>query len=49
MVDRMTGQVSAISLPEFDSYLFAVSWYRDYVAYCCVSDDGKNFLPSSFR
>ena len=41
MVDRMTGRVSAINLPEFDAFYSAASWYRDYVAYCGVSDDGK--------
>ena len=41
MVDRVTGRVSAINLPEFDFYYSAASWYRDYVAYCGVADDGK--------
>jgi hypothetical protein len=41
MVDRVTGRVSAINLPEFDAFYSAASWYRDYVAYCGVSDDGK--------
>lgn len=41
LVDRMTGRVSAIALPEFDAFYSAASWYRDYAAYCGVSDDGK--------
>lgn len=41
LVDRMTGRVSAINLPEFDALYSAASWYRDYVAYCGVADDGK--------
>jgi len=41
MVDRVTGRVSAINLPEFDVYYSPASWYRDYVAYCGVADDGK--------
>ena len=41
LIDRVTGRVSAINLPAFDPYLSAASWYRDYVAYCGVSDDGK--------
>jgi hypothetical protein len=41
LVDRLTGRVSAINLPEFDAYYSAASWYRDYVAYCGVADDGK--------
>jgi hypothetical protein len=42
LVDRVTGRVSPVNLPEFDAYYSAVSWYRDYVAYCGVSDDGKH-------
>lgn len=41
MVDRVTGRVSTVNLPEFDAYYSAASWYRDYVAYCGVADDGK--------
>jgi hypothetical protein len=41
LVDRSTGHISAINLAEFDSTYSAASWYRDYVAYCGVSDDGK--------
>lgn len=41
LVDRVTGRVSALNLPEFDALYSAASWYRDYVAYCGVSDDGK--------
>jgi hypothetical protein len=41
MVDRATGHISPMVLPEFDAFSSAASWYRDYVAYCGVSDDGK--------
>jgi hypothetical protein len=41
MVDRVTGRVSPINLPEFDVYYSAASWYRDFIAYCGVADDGK--------
>lgn len=41
LIDRVTGHVSTINLPEFDAYYSAASWYRDYVAYCGVGDDGK--------
>jgi len=44
LVDRITGRVSTISLPEFDSYYSSATWYRDYVAYCGVSDDGKKLF-----
>jgi hypothetical protein len=41
LVDRVTGRISPINLPEFDVFYSATAWYRDYVAYCGVSDDGK--------
>jgi len=41
MVDRLTGHVSQLNLPEFDPFYSTSSWYRDYIAYCGVSDDGK--------
>jgi hypothetical protein len=41
LVDRQTGRISAINLPDFDPYYSGASWYRDYVAYCGVADEGK--------
>jgi len=41
LVDRISGKVSPLSLPEFDPFYSTASWYRDFVAYCGVSDDGK--------
>jgi hypothetical protein len=41
LVDRITGHISPINLPEFDNLYSAASWYRDYAAYCGVSEDGK--------
>src|SRR5580704_8207689 len=40
VVDRITGHISQASLPEFDSDASSASWYRDYVAYCGISEDG---------
>jgi hypothetical protein len=40
-VNRDTGRVSALTLPEFDPYYSNASWYRDYVAYCGISDNGE--------
>lgn len=44
LVDRLTGRVSPLSLPEFDPFYSTASWYRDYVAYCGVSrnEDRRN-------
>ena len=41
LVDRLTGRVAQLGLPEFDPFYSTASWYRDYIAYCGVSDDGK--------
>jgi hypothetical protein len=41
LVTRVTGKVQQIPLPEFDLYSSAVGWFRDYAAYCGISDDGK--------
>jgi hypothetical protein len=40
-VDRVTGHISQTALPEFDPDSSTASWYRDYVAYCGISDDGR--------
>lgn len=39
MVDRETGRVSQLTLPDFDPFFSIASWYRDYVAYCGSNDD----------
>ena len=44
LVDRVTGRVTQINLPEFDPFYSTASWYRDYIAYCGVSDDGKKLF-----
>ncbi len=49
LVDRLTGHISAIALPEFDPYYSVASWYRDYAAYCGVSDDGKKLFAIVFQ
>ena len=41
MVDRLTGRVAPIALLEFDPFYSTTTWYRDYVAYCGVSESGK--------
>lgn len=41
LVDRLTGHISAINLPDFDAFSSSAGWYRDYAACCGVSDDGK--------
>lgn len=44
MVDRVTGRVSQIALPQFSATGSELAWYRDYAAFCGYSDDGKNLF-----
>jgi hypothetical protein len=44
LVDRVTGRVTQLTLPDFDPFYSTPSWYRDYIAYCGVSDDGKKLF-----
>jgi hypothetical protein len=39
LVDRPTGRVAELRLPDFDPFYSTASWYRDYVAYCGLSGD----------
>ena len=40
-VDRSSARISAVKLPEFDPFYSQAAWYRDYVAYCGVTDNGE--------
>jgi hypothetical protein len=40
LVDRSTGHISPLRLPDFDAYYSEVVWFRDYAAYCGMSDSG---------
>jgi hypothetical protein len=41
LVDRVTGHITALHLPDFDPNISDVVWYRDYAAYCGLSATGK--------
>ncbi|HZQ18865.1 MAG TPA: hypothetical protein VFA90_09090 [Terriglobales bacterium] len=41
LVDRSSGKVQQVALSEFDPNMSSVSWFRDYGAYCGISDDGQ--------
>lgn len=41
LVDRASGKVQQLALAEFDPDFSAVNWFRDYAAYCGLSDDGQ--------
>jgi hypothetical protein len=40
MVDRATARITNISLPNYDALTASPLWFRDYVAYCGLSDSG---------
>lgn len=42
LVDRTTGRLSALKLPDYDPGVSHVSWFRDYGAYCGVTASGKS-------
>lgn len=42
MVDRVSGHVSALKLPDYDPGVSQVSWFRDYGAYCGLTASGKS-------
>jgi hypothetical protein len=44
LVDRSTGKVAALHLPEFDPGVSQVVWFRDYAAYCGLSTTRKQLL-----
>jgi hypothetical protein len=42
LVDRATGHITALKLPDYDPGVSHVSWFRDYGAYCGVTASGKS-------
>ena len=42
LVDRVTGHIAALKLPDYDPGVSQVSWFRDYAAYCGVTASGKS-------
>jgi hypothetical protein len=44
LVDRTSGKVSALHLPDFDPAVSEVVWFRDDAAYCGVGASGKQLL-----
>jgi hypothetical protein len=42
LVDRATGHIEALKLPDYDPGVSQVSWFRDYGAYCGVTASGKS-------
>jgi hypothetical protein len=42
LIDRVTGHVTQLRLPDFDPAVSDVVWFRDYAAYCGVTPSGKS-------
>jgi hypothetical protein len=42
LVDRVTGRVTALKLPDYDPGASQVAWFRDYAAYCGVTATRKS-------
>ena len=44
LVDRTTGHITALHLPDFDEEVSEAVWYRDYAAYCGIATTAKGGL-----
>ena len=44
LVDRTTGHITALHLPDFDAGISEAVWYRDYAAYCGAGTTAKGGL-----
>jgi hypothetical protein len=44
LVDRITGHITALHLPDYDAQISEVVWFRDYGAYCGIAATAKGGL-----
>jgi hypothetical protein len=44
LVDRTTGHITALHLPDFDAEVSDAVWFRDYAAYCGTAETAKGGL-----
>ncbi len=44
LIDRLTGHINPLKLPDYDPAVSQVSWFRDYGAYCGVTASGKSLF-----
>ena len=44
LVDRITGHITALHLPDFDPAVSDAVWFRDYAAYCGTATTAKGGL-----
>jgi hypothetical protein len=43
-VDRVSGHITALHLPDFDAAVSDVTWFRDYAAYCGIAVGARGGL-----
>lgn len=41
LVDRVSGHIVALKLPDYDPAVSKVVWFRDYAAYCGLTSSGR--------
>ncbi len=41
LIDRVSGKIVALHLPDYDPLVSEVSWFRDYAAYCGLNSSGR--------
>lgn len=44
LVDRTSGKITALHMPDFDPAVSEAVWFRDYAAYCGINTSGKQLL-----
>jgi hypothetical protein len=44
LIDRVSGKIQQLPLPEFDPDASLANWFRDYGSYCGISDDGQKLF-----
>jgi len=44
LVDRQTGHITLLHLPDYDPAISEVTWFRDYAAYCGISSSAKTLF-----
>ncbi len=44
LVDRTSGRIAALKLPDYDPGVSQISWFRDYAAYCGLTASGKSLF-----
>jgi hypothetical protein len=41
LIDRTSGKITALHLPDYDPAVSEVVWFRDYAAYCGLNSTGR--------